>query len=500
MGSSAVRSFDLLTEIGFFNPGIVGEVFRRTFHNYSSGLEHVSSIRMTERGVCVLFDQKNRSPFTFDLVDSLEDRVDHERCKTERRLVEQQQSWIGHQRASHCQHLLLAARERAGFLCFALFQTRKHPECLLHAGSDGALVFVQVRTHLKVLAHGKVREDAATFWRHRDAACNELVCWFAADVFFFESDLARAWLEQAGDGAERGGFAGAVRADERDHFALFDVERDAGQGLDRAVINGNVFQREHKVHCRFPNWQLAIGNWKYLVSEIRLDYLRIILDVLWQAQGDRFAIVHDLDPLAHTHHDFHVVLDEQDRQPEAIPDLFDQMHQIFLLGRIHACGWLVEQKQLRPCREGAHDLESSLRAVGEAGAAFVAHARQVEDLEQLETVLTMLLLVTSKARRTQHCVKQLLAHVNVTGRHDVFQYRHARKQSNVLKRARDPTFCDLIWTQTVDALTIKMNRAGRRLVDTGEQVEDRCLACAVWTDEAVDLALLNRHVQLVDGR
>src|SRR5215213_10445744 len=200
---------------------------------------------MTERCVRVLFDQKNRSPFAFDFVDSFEDRVDHEWREAERRLVKQQQSWIRHERASDREHLLLTTGERAGFLRLALFETRKHLESALHVGSDAALVLVQVRTHLKVLAHGKIREDAATFWRHRDAARDEFVRRLAADVFFFKSDLACAWLKQAGDGAQRSGLAGAIRADERDHFAFFDVKRDAGQGFDRAVINGNVVQGQH---------------------------------------------------------------------------------------------------------------------------------------------------------------------------------------------------------------------------------------------------------------
>ena len=73
-------------------------------------------------------------------------------------------------------------------------------------------------------------------------------------------------------------------------------------------------------------------------------------------------------------------------------------------------------------RERAHDLQSALRAVRQTRAAFVTNARQVEDLEQLETVFTMLLLVTDETRRAQHGVEQVLAHVNVTGRHHVFQH------------------------------------------------------------------------------
>src|SRR5215213_3207493 len=43
-----------------------------------------------------------------------------------------------------------------------------------------------------------------------------------------------------------------------------------------------------------------------------------------------------------------------------------------------------------------------------------------------------------------------------------------------------------------------MDRAGGWLVNAGEQVEDRRLACAVRTDETEDLAFLHGHVELVD--
>src|SRR6185369_9546014 len=111
----------------------------------------------------------------------------------------------------------------------------------------------------------------------------------------------------------------------------------------------------------------------------------------------------------------------------------------------------------------------------------------------------MFLLVLIKPWRAQHCVEQSLAHVNVTSRHDIFQHRHARKQSNVLERARDTACGDLIWTQAVDALTLEMDRAGRWLVDACEQIEDRRLARAVWTDETVDLTFLYGHVEFVDS-
>jgi hypothetical protein len=63
-------------------------------------------------------------------------------------------------------------------------------------------------------------------------------------------------LEQAGDGAQRGGFAGAIGPDERNHFALFDVQRNTGQRLNGAVVYGNVFQRKHF----FGTWCFVLGS------------------------------------------------------------------------------------------------------------------------------------------------------------------------------------------------------------------------------------------------
>src|ERR1043165_5831868 len=44
-----------------------------------------------------------------------------------------------------------------------------------------------------------------------------------------------------------------------------------------------------------------------------------------------------------------------------------------------------------------------------------------------------------------------------------------------------------------------MNSPGGRLVNSRQQVEDSRLAGAVWSDQSVDLTLLDGHVELVDG-
>src|SRR5512141_1537234 len=48
--------------------------------------------------------------------------------------------------------------------------------------------------------------------------------------------------------------------------------------------------------------------------EIRLEHLGIVLHLLRQALGDLLTEVHDVDAIDQSHHEVHVVLDEQDRQ------------------------------------------------------------------------------------------------------------------------------------------------------------------------------------------
>ena len=54
-------------------------------------------------------------------------------------------------------------------------------------------------------------------------------------------------MQQSTDRTQRGGFAGAIAADQRDDLAFLDCERDALQGLDLVVEDMDVvdFQQRH---------------------------------------------------------------------------------------------------------------------------------------------------------------------------------------------------------------------------------------------------------------
>ena len=87
----------------------------------AAGLEHVAAVGHAQRHQRVLLDQQDRAcPGSLISVTIVEDLLDQDRRQAHRRLVEQQQPRPGHQRPADRQHLLLAARQRAGLLRRAL--------------------------------------------------------------------------------------------------------------------------------------------------------------------------------------------------------------------------------------------------------------------------------------------------------------------------------------------------------------------------------------------
>jgi hypothetical protein len=56
-----------------------------------------------------------------------------------------------------------------------------------------------------------------------------------------EYDFAGPRPEQAGEGAERGGFSRAIGPDEGDDLALFNLEADPFEGVDGPIVDIEVF-------------------------------------------------------------------------------------------------------------------------------------------------------------------------------------------------------------------------------------------------------------------
>ncbi len=112
-----------------------------------------------------------------------------------------------------------------------------------------------------------------------------------------EQDAPALRPQQAGDGGESRGLAGAVGADQSDDLALLDLQADAAQGVGAAAPHMHVFKPQHVR--------------PFSAARDRLDDGRIGLDCGGGAGREQAALVDDDDALADAHDHLHVVLDQQ---------------------------------------------------------------------------------------------------------------------------------------------------------------------------------------------
>ena len=206
--------------------------------------------------------------------------------------------WLAHQRTAHGQHLLLAAGERTGGLVAALLQTRQQVKDHVEVILDGLLaVAACVRAHLQVLLHGQAAEHAAALRHLRQAQADDLVRLHLADGLAAVVDLAALQLQQTGDRVHRRGLARAVRTDQGDDLALIDMERNVLDGVDRAIVNIDIFVQK----ASRPS---------SVTSQICRNDLRVVADGFAVAAGNHTAIVQHGDLLADAHDKAHIMLNQ----------------------------------------------------------------------------------------------------------------------------------------------------------------------------------------------
>ena len=81
--------------------------------------------------------------------------------------------------------------------------------------------------HEEVLLHAEIAEDAPVFRHPAHSEAGDLVGRLPSQLTAVEADRPAGDVHQAHHGLERGGLAGAVPAQERDHLAFARAERDA---------------------------------------------------------------------------------------------------------------------------------------------------------------------------------------------------------------------------------------------------------------------------------
>jgi caffeoyl-CoA O-methyltransferase len=190
-----------------------GQPYPAVFHHHAVSGE-------PQPGPRVLLHQQDRGARRVHLPDRVEHGPQDLRRQAHRRLVEQQQPRLEHQRAGELDQPLLPARQAAGLLPGPLCDLREH----LADGREPACgqrpVGQDVAAQLDVLADGHVAEQAVVL-RHLDhAEPQDLARRPAGEILAVQQHRPQPRPQQPADRRHQRGFARAVRAYDAGDAAL----------------------------------------------------------------------------------------------------------------------------------------------------------------------------------------------------------------------------------------------------------------------------------------
>ena len=170
--------------------------------------------------------------------ESSEELLGDDRCQPERRLVEQDQPGARHHRPGDREHLLLATAHASGLLVVTLPQTR---EDLVPTGDVTRHVRVPpaVRADAQVVVDREIDDRAAALGDVTDTGVRDLVGPTTEDLAAVEHHFA-VRVDRPRDRPQRGRLARAVGAEDDDHLAVLDAERDSVQHAYGAVATAQV--------------------------------------------------------------------------------------------------------------------------------------------------------------------------------------------------------------------------------------------------------------------
>ena len=216
----------------------------------AAALENDHALGDVEHEIEVLLDDQHRQAMlAAQLRERRADLLHDGRLDALTRLIQQQQPWVGNERAREGEDLLLATRERAAAAVEQCFQPREGVDDALHRLRFG-LARIAAPRQAQVLERAQGRQDAAALRHVADAHACAAVSGQACHVHTVHADAPAAGGQQAGQGLEQRRLAHAVVADDADRLALQHLQRHAVQHGHMAVPSAKFGDFEHDVAAR----------------------------------------------------------------------------------------------------------------------------------------------------------------------------------------------------------------------------------------------------------
>ena len=141
------------------------------------------------------------------------------------------------------------------------------------------------------------------------------------------------------------------------------------------------------------------------------------------AFSNLFTVVEYRHAVTQAHHQFHVVLNQQDGAV-VFADLVDQFAQLHFFSCVHASGGLIKGNQLGVCGQGACNLQPALVAVAQGAGFEVSVFADAHIVQQLIRAFGNRGFFLLEASGAKHGPQQTGVGADMPADHDVFKRRH----------------------------------------------------------------------------
>ena len=263
-----------------------------------------------------------------------------------------------------------------------------------------------------------------------------------------------------------------------------DRQRDLGarDGISRRIGQ----EIEPAFHPAMDEIPLALG-------DLGLDEIRVadeigdeavdrpLIDVERRAQLLDLALAHDRDPVAHGERLFLVVGHEDEGDAGAPLQVLELAAHLLAELEVEGRERLVQQQHLGMIGQRARQGDPLLLPAGELGGAPSAQPRHLDQGQHLLDDAADLLLGRAP-------------HLQSEG--DVLRHRHMGEQGIALEDGIDRP---LIGRQMLDRAALEQDLAGARLLEAGDQAQQRGLAAARGAQEGEELVLPDGDRDVVEG-
>ncbi len=170
------------------------------------------------------------------------------------------------------------------------------------------------------------------------------------------------------------------------------------------------------------------------------------------------------------------------------PDSLDVPYQLNELGAFglgQAAGDFVEQQQPRRARQGTRQFEPLASQEVERAGAAIGKGDQAGAFENVAAGIDHLRLALPAAMDR--------------GDQKIFEHGEVFERMRNLKRSADAGDAAHAWRRAGDVASVKSDRAGIRLEQAGDEIEQRRFAGAVRADDAERLARRDFKLDVIDG-